>query len=109
MGRRKRKFGDQDTGKGPLKWIVKEEAPGDWSVKRNSQSTDASGVADLFQKGYADQDEAMAELWSRKERNAARIQATKGKLANEKREQDALVKGIGTWTPPVPPDPDPAP
>ncbi len=94
----------QDTNKGPLKWTVKKEGNNGWSIRRNSKRQDDSATADLFEKGYADQDAAMQVLWDLKERNIVRIAATQRKLDNEQREQDALIKEIGIWTPPVPPD-----
>jgi len=103
---RKKPFGDQTGNTGPLKWTVAEVATDNWSLQRNSKSNDSSGVADLYQEGYANEDDAMQELWNRKERNAVRMTATANKLSREDREQKALKKAIGTWTPPVV-DPEP--
>ena len=98
---RKKPFGDQTGNTGPLVWTVEEVSVDNWSLKRNSKSHDSSGVADLYQEGYESEDDAMQELWNRKERNAVRMTATANKLSREDREQKALKKAIGTWTPPV--------
>jgi len=107
MEKRKGRFGNDEFEDGPLEWKVKKERNDDWSIARKSSRGDQSASADLFEKGYTTKDEAMAVLWNRKERNAARMQATKNKLAKEEREQAALIQGIGNWTPPVIEDPAP--
>jgi len=107
MSNRRHRFGNDEFEDGPLEWKVKKERQDDWSIARKSSRSDQSASADLFEQGYATKDDAMQVLWDRKERNAARIQATKNKLAKEEREQAALIQGIGNWTPPVIEDPAP--
>lgn len=90
---------------GPLKYAIVEEAEGNWSWARNSKNSNSTEVVDLYQEGYATEDDVKAFLYNKMTRSTVAELNAEADANYHKRERQAIKSEIGNWEPPVEEEP----